>query len=78
MWGYSSESLRHHRKHVATGVLLHMSRDRGYVGRVTIGFRKGVFWKRGLFRKVVFLEILENLELLEILEIFREPPDCGK
>ena len=29
---------------------------------------KGVFWKRGLFRKVDFLEILENLEILEILE----------
>ena len=29
---------------------------------------KGVFWKRGLFRKVHFLEILENLEILEILE----------
>ena len=31
--------------------------------------KKGVFWKRGLFRKVhFFLEILENLEILEILE----------
>ena len=30
---------------------------------------KGVFWQRGLFRKVYFLlEILENLEILEILE----------
>ena len=29
---------------------------------------KGVFWKRGLFRKVHFLETLENLEILEILE----------
>ena len=29
--------------------------------------KKGVFWKRGLFRKVYFLEILENLEILEIL-----------
>ena len=28
---------------------------------------KGVFWKRGLFRKIYFLEILE-----------REPPGCGK
>ena len=26
---------------------------------------KGVFWKRGLFRKVHFLEILDNLEILE-------------
>ena len=33
-----------------------------------VGFGKGVFWKRGLFRKVHFLEILENLEILEILE----------
>ena len=30
--------------------------------------KKGVFWKRGLFRKVHSLEILENLEILEILE----------
>ena len=36
---------------------------------------KGVFWKRGLFRKVHFLEILESLEILEILD---NPPDCGK
>ena len=27
-----------------------------------IGFGKGVFWKRGLFRKVHFLEILEFQE----------------
>ena len=32
------------------------------------GSEKGVFWKRGLFRKVHFLEVLENLEILEILE----------
>ena len=32
------------------------------------GSEKGVFWKRGLFRKIHFLEILENLEILEILE----------
>ena len=31
------------------------------------GSEKGVFWKRGLFRKVHF-EILENLEILEILQ----------
>ena len=29
------------------------------------GFRKIFFWKRGLFRKVHFLENLENLEILE-------------
>ena len=29
------------------------------------GSEKGVFWKRGLFRKIHFLE---NLEILEILE----------
>ena len=29
---------------------------------------KGVFWKRGLFRKDHFLGILENLGILEILE----------
>ena len=28
-WGCSSDSLRYHRKHSATGVLLHLSRDRG-------------------------------------------------
>ena len=33
------------------------------------GSEKGVFWKRGLFRKVHFLEILENLEILEILDL---------
>ena len=32
------------------------------------GSEEGVFWKRGLFRKVHFLEVLENLEILEILE----------
>ena len=31
-----------------------------------VGFGKGVFWKRGLFRKAHFLEILENLEILDI------------
>ena len=29
------------------------------------GSEKGVFWKRGLFRNVHFLEILENVEILE-------------
>ena len=33
-----------------------------------MGSEKGVFWKRGLFRKVHFLEILGALEVLEILE----------
>ena len=37
------------------------------------GSEKGVFWKRGLFRKVHFLEILEILENLEILEILENP-----
>ena len=32
------------------------------------GSEKGVFWKRGLCRKVHFLEILDNLEILEILK----------
>ena len=32
------------------------------------GSEKGVFWKRGLFKKAHFLEILETLENLEILE----------
>ena len=39
-----------------------------WIRKVIIGFGKGVFWKRGLFRKVHFLEILENSEILEILE----------
>ena len=30
--------------------------------------KKGSCWKRGLFRKVHFLEILENLEIQEFLE----------
>ena len=35
-WGCSSDSLRYHRKHSATGVLLHLSRDRGGdFGRLT-------------------------------------------
>ena len=39
------------------------------VSNTTIsGSEEGVFWKRGLFRKVHFLEILENLEILEFLE----------
>ena len=28
------------------------------------GSEKGLFWKRGLFRKVHFLKVLENLEIL--------------
>ena len=32
---------------------------------VYVGFGKRVFWKRGLFRKIHFLEILENLEILD-------------
>ena len=34
-WGFSSDSLRYHRKNSATGVLLHLSRDSGgYFDRV--------------------------------------------
>ena len=40
------------------------------------GSERGVFWKRGLFRKVHFLEILEILD--RDSRDFREPPDCGK
>ena len=40
-WGYCGESLRYHRKHSATGVLLHLSRDRGgYFGGDTKGQRE--------------------------------------
>ena len=34
----------------------------------TTGSEKGVFWKRGLFRKVHSLEILENLENPQTVE----------
>ena len=37
-------------------------------GNSRSGSEKWVFWKRGLFRKVHFLETLENLEILVILE----------
>ena len=37
-------------------------------GRHISGSEEGVFWRRGLFSKVHFLEILENFEILEILE----------
>ena len=33
-----------------------------------IGFGKGVFWKRGLSRKVLVLEILKRFEIPQILE----------
>ena len=39
-----------------------------------LGPEKGVFWKRGLFKNVQYLEILENLEILDS----REPTECGK
>ena len=42
------------------------------------GSEKGVFWKRRLFRKVHFLEILENLEILEILENTRTVENKGE
>ena len=32
------------------------------------GSEKGVFWKRGLFRKVQRAELLDNSEILEIFE----------
>ena len=44
-WGCSSDSVRYHRKHSATGVLLHLSRDRGgiSVGSLTQSFFSLVF-----------------------------------
>ena len=42
------------------------------LGPETSGSAKGVFWIRGLFRKVHLLEILENFK------DSREPPECGK
>ena len=48
-WGCSSDSLRYHRKHSATGVMLHLSPDRGgYLGRVT-GTRKHTRYKCWLY-----------------------------
>ena len=41
------------------------------------GSEKGVFWKRGLFRKVHLLEILENLEILEFPEISQTVENKG-
>ena len=40
------------------------------VGRVR---KKGVFWKRGLFRKVQFLEIVEIFEKPQTVEIEENP-----
>ena len=42
-WGCSSDSLRYHRKHSATGVLLHLSRDRGgiSVGSLRLCYSSG-------------------------------------
>ena len=42
---------------------------------LTLRLEKGVFWKRGLFRKVHFLEILENLENPTISRDSRESRD---
>ena len=43
-------------------VLFQGSVNRGFQ---TSGSEKGVFWKRGLFREVLFLEILENSQTVE-------------
>ena len=45
--------------------------------KLSSGSEQGVFWKRGLFRKVHFLEILDNLEILEILEILETVENKG-
>ena len=44
----------------------------------TSNSEKGVFGKRGLFRKVHFLEIQENLEIPEILENPQTVEDKGE
>ena len=49
-----------------------------FQGSKNSGSEKGVFWKRGLFRKVHFLEILENLEILELLENPQTVEDKGE
>ena len=53
-----------------------MSQTLRFTDTLSFGFGKRGLWKRGLFRTIHFLEILENLEILEMLA--REPPDCGK
>ena len=58
-------------KHTVRGRFAQKTRrcsQRKTAGNSKSGSEKGVFWKRGLFRKVNFLEILENLEILEFLE----------
>ena len=45
-----------------------MGLSRASFHREMSGSDKAVFWKRGLFRKVHFLEILETLEMLEVSE----------
>ena len=47
------------------GVLFQGSVNRGFQ---TSGSEKGVFWKRGLSREVLFLEILEILENSQTVE----------
>ena len=47
-------------------MILHFRRETDPLHKES-GSEKGVFWKRGPFRKVHFLEILENLEILEII-----------
>ena len=39
---------------------------------------KGVFWKRGPFKNVHFLKVLENLEILEILENLQTEENKGE
>ena len=41
-WGCSSDSLRYHRKHSATGVLLHLSRDRGGISVGSLSLRRAI------------------------------------
>ena len=48
------------------------------LGDQILGSEQGVFWRRGLFRKVRFLEILGNLEIPEILENPRTVENRGE
>ena len=79
--GCSSDSLRYHRKHSATGVLLHLSRDRGeYFGRVTKirvrqrsgegvvrrnGCPKGCFWRVRFFSAPLRFVLKNTCEILK-------------
>ena len=56
-WGCSSDRLRCHRKHSPTGVLLHLSHDRGGGGISVGSLIIAVYWQRGFEVKNSYFEI---------------------